>query len=88
MAAPTALLVVHGIGAQERGDTLHKLTRGLQLVDPAFDPQPVGDCIEGTLGGCPVRLYEVYWADLLKGDVVQRTFLINELQSLEQEMHV
>lgn len=79
MPGPTAILVVHGIGAQKPGDTVEKLARGLRLVDAGFTPGPDGTA---TVGGHPVRLYEVYWADLLMGDAVRGTFLINELQSL------
>jgi hypothetical protein len=82
MPGHTALLVVHGIGAQKRGDTIEKLARGLRLVDPGFAPLVDGTTISATVGGRPVRLYEVYWADLLMGDATRGTFLLNELQSL------
>ena len=82
MAAHTALLVVHGIGAQKRGETVKKLAKGLRLVDEGFTPTEVGAGLTATLGGRPVRLYEVYWADLLQGDATRGTFLLNELQSL------
>ena len=35
-----------------------------------------------AVGGQPVRLYEVYWADLLKGGITHGAFQMNELQSL------
>lgn len=82
MPGHTALLVVHGIGAQKPGDTIEKLARGLRLVDPGFTPRADATGISATVGGQPVRLYEVYWADLLMGDATRGTFLINELQSL------
>jgi hypothetical protein len=82
MPGPTALLVVHGIGAQQPGETIEKLAKGLRLVDPGFAPRADGTGISATVGGHPVRLYEVYWADLLMGDATRGTFLINELQSL------
>jgi len=82
-SAPTAgLLVVHGIGAQERGETLRKLARGLQTVDRDFALQDAGDGLTATLGGHPLRLYEVYWAEILRGDVTRGAFQMGELQSL------
>src|SRR5262249_10216841 len=82
MAGHTALLVVHGIGAQQPGETVGKLLNGFKTLGP--------DAIVGsengrptvTVGGRLVHLYEVYWADLLKGDPTHQTFLMDELQSL------
>ena len=82
MAGHTALLVVHGIGAQEPGETLHKLVRGLQMVDGDFTPREGRDGVIATLGGQPLRLYEVYWADLLKGEMTRGAFHMNEVQGL------
>ena len=78
----TALLVVHGIGAQERGETLAKLTSGLRRVDRDSVSNDIHDGVVATIGGQSVRLYEVYWADLLKGDLARGGFQIKELQSL------
>jgi hypothetical protein len=80
--AHTGLLVVHGIGAQDRGETLRKLARGLQTVDRDFALHDAGDGLTATLGGQPLRFYEVYWADIVKGDVTRGAFQIDELQSL------
>ena len=82
MTGHTALLVVHGIGAQKPGETLGKLVRGLRLVDPDFAPREMAHGVIATLGGQSVRLYEVYWADLLAGDQTRGAFQIAELQSL------
>jgi hypothetical protein len=82
MADHAALLVVHGIGAQEPNGTLHKLVEGLGRIDRDFAPRVDGPALVATFAGQPVRLYEVYWADLLRGDVTRGTFLMNELQSL------
>jgi hypothetical protein len=82
MAGPTALLVVHGIGAQRPGETLDKLIAGLRLLEPGFTPTTTADGITASFGGQPIRLYEVYWADVLKDDVTHGTFLMMELQSL------
>jgi hypothetical protein len=82
MSGPIALLVVHGIGAQRPGETLDKLAKGLRLVDPDVAPTTGPDGLTTTIGGQPVRLYEVYWADLLKGELTRGAFQMNELQSL------
>jgi hypothetical protein len=76
------LLVVHGIGAQTPGETLDKLLRGLRLIDREVAPRHENGVVTAVVGGQRVRLYEVYWADLLLGDVTRGTFLMNELQSL------
>jgi hypothetical protein len=82
MAGLTALLVVHGIGAQRPGETLDKLIGGLRLLDPEFAPTPTTDGCSGSFAGLPLRLYEVHWADVLKDDVTHGTFQMSELQSL------
>ncbi len=83
-----ALLVVHGIGTQRRGDTLAQCARGLlavcpeaTLVDGDLGIVAPGDIQERQLhharlrhGACEVRLYEVYWADLLPSDAVDGAF--------------
>lgn len=82
MADHTALLVVHGIGAQEPHDTLRKLVEGLRRVDAEFAPRSDGAGLVATFAGQPVRLHEVFWADLLKGEIIRGTFLMHEIQSL------
>ena len=81
-AGTIGLLVVHGIGAQEPGETLGKLLAGLRRVAPGSLPDVPKDGAEGQLRGQRIRFYEVYWADLLKGDITRGSFLMNELQSL------
>lgn len=76
------VLVVHGIGAQEPGETLGKLLAGLRRVAPDALPAAPTDGVPARLCGRPVRFYEVYWADLLKGDVTRGSFSMIELQSL------
>jgi hypothetical protein len=71
-----ALLVVHGIGSQKHGKTLDGLLDGLR---PVFS-----DCLAITRAaedhaildgiGRPVHVFEVYWADLLGGEIVKKTF--------------
>ena len=63
-----ALLIVHGIGEQLRGQTTEKLIHGLS---GAFGSQLAvtrdadGHATEVTTCGVRVALYEVFWADLL-----------------------
>jgi len=63
-----ALLIVHGIGEQLRGQTTEKLVQGLSA---AFGTQLVvkrdqdGHAIEVAAHGVSVAFYEVFWADLL-----------------------
>lgn len=78
----TAVLVVHGIGAQAPGETLLKLMNGLRRVRGDCVPEEIHDGMVATLGGRRVRFHEVYWADLLRGDISHGGFQIMELQSL------
>lgn len=77
-----AVLVVHGIGAQEPGETLDKLLNGLRRVHGDAIPAAARDGVVADLGGRRVRFHEVYWADLLRGDITFGGFQIMELQSL------
>lgn len=78
----TAVLVVHGIGAQERGETVGKLLDGLSRVEGFPAPKETAGVASTTIDGRTLRFYEVYWADLLKGDLTFGAFQINELLSL------
>ncbi len=83
-----ALLVVHGIGRQSRGDALAQCVGGLLSVCPeaTLHTSDLADLSLGGLqeqqlshvrlrqGGREVRLYEVYWADLLPNDAVAGAF--------------
>jgi hypothetical protein len=83
MPQHTALLVVHGIGAQKEGETLAKLAAGLRLIKSASVPDAVADGMTVTIGGREIRLYEVFWADLQKGEEKTRgAFDIQEAMSL------
>ena len=78
---PVGVLVVHGIGAQKRGETLAKLWNGLRRVYAGLPETPTeGQAV--TLGDRSVRFYEVYWADLLMGERVKGSFNMNEMSSL------
>jgi hypothetical protein len=74
--AAIGVLVVHGIGAQKPGEAVGKLIAGLSRIDPDFASGTP------TLGGRLVRLYEVYWADLLMGASTRDAFRIEEMQSV------
>ena len=83
-----ALLVVHGIGSQKRGETLASCARALQcahpsaqLTDNAGSSISISDIFDlGTeeiilqQSSWRVRLYEVYWADILQGSAVTSSF--------------
>ena len=81
------VLVVHGIGAQKEGETLAKLLAGLRQFpagDVAVDPSPFPSpsVARATVGGQPVRFYEVYWAEILTGDQMAGAFLLEDLESV------
>jgi hypothetical protein len=60
------LLVVHGIGAQKRGESLAKLAQALERADKQATRGQTGDAVVLRMGEKSVHLYEVYWADILK----------------------
>ena len=88
VASSPALIVVHGIGRQLLGDTLHQVACGLldvcggaQLLDASGAAIAANDIRERQLdraslrqGSFVLRLYEVYWADLLPDDLVHDSF--------------
>lgn len=76
-----AVLVVHGIGRQERGEALCKLLTGLQRLQPDSVRTDSQGRVRATIGGQPARFYEVYWADLLMGDDTFGAFEMNEVRS-------
>ncbi len=72
-----ALLIVHGIGEQRRGETTAKLLVGLKAaygdavhVEHDGDEYPTAV----TANGQTVRLYEVHWADILSAAASKGTF--------------
>jgi hypothetical protein len=77
-----ALLVVHGVGRQGRGEMLRQFAAGLRRVAPEIVPRGVGDGAEVRIGGQPVRLQEVYWADLLRDDKAEGAFLLAEFTAM------
>ena len=77
-----AVLVVHGIGAQCRYDTLRKLLNGVQREKRNYAPYEIQDGLLTEVFGQRVRFYEVYWADLHRGEAAFRSFNMDELQSL------
>lgn len=79
------LLIVHGIGEQKIGETADKLVDGLSLVYGSrlrVTRDASGVPTQVSLGERTVRLYEVYWADILSVDRVQSTFRWNVIRAL------
>ena len=71
------LLIVHGIGQQHPGETTKKLLIGLKsayggAIELEHDAQ--GSPAAVTVNGKTVRLYEVYWADIVGGESVRGGF--------------
>jgi len=80
-----ALLNVHGIGEQRRGQTTEKWLVGLKAaygdampIEHDADNYPVAV----TANGQTVRLYEVYWADVLSAEKSRGTFTWHILNTL------
>lgn len=72
-----ALLIVHGIGEQRRGETTEKLIVGLRAayggaIQVTHDVD--GDPVSVTANGRTVRLYEVHWAEILSAEKSRGTF--------------
>lgn len=81
-SGPVAVLVIHGVGVQQPGETVGKLLKGLRGVIPASDSNSFENGTAGTLKDRQVRFYEVYWADLLQGPVTRGTFILADFQCL------
>ena len=76
----TALLVVHGIGSQRPGESLGNCEKGLLLALPeAWVKDRAADRVVLRFGEQEVVLYEVYWADLLEGSRVEKSFRLTAL---------
>ncbi len=75
------LLVLHGIGNQERGVTLRGVLDGLRYAygDRLTFQRPTPD--HAIIGGAArtVHVFEVYWADLLEGPLVKNTFSVDRI---------
>jgi hypothetical protein len=85
---PLALLVIHGIGSQQRGELLESCVAGLQQTYPSATlldrsgtritcqdiTKRALDEVRLTEGSWVVHLYEVYWADILSGPQVDGSF--------------
>ena len=72
-----ALLIVHGIGEQRRGETTEKLIVGLKAAYGGavkVEHHPEGYPATVTANGHTVRLYEVHWADILSAQKSRGTF--------------
>lgn len=82
------VLVVHGIGSQQRGETLHNCLHDLinayenvEILDAdgvSIDLEMIRNCqLDRVIlrQGCwQVRFYEVYWASILDGCAVEGTY--------------
>jgi hypothetical protein len=71
------LLIVHGIGEQRRGQTTDKLLVGLKAAyGDALHVEHDADGYPAvvTANGQSVRLYEVYWADVLSAEKSRGSF--------------
>jgi hypothetical protein len=97
------LLVVHGIGEQQPGETVSKVVEGLRLAfsenqievrveradnDQIKSPGASDDVRPKWLlrvATCSreIRLYEVYWADILGGQAAQGSFDIEAMTALQ-----
>ncbi len=81
---PVALLLVHGIGSQRPGETLNGLLKGMRLayrgqldIRRAAEDHAI---LEGI--GRSIHVFEVFWADLLQGESVRRTFDFDRILEL------
>lgn len=79
---PVGLLVVHGIGAQKRGATLSHVVEGLRIAYPDARIEQDGDFATMTVRRRQIRLYEVFWADVLSGEAIAGSFSLNQLHRL------
>lgn len=66
-----ALLLVHGVGAQDRGEMLNTFVQSFKHLGRYSDQS---DPPNFTAHNRVIKLYEVYWADILKGDTVKGSF--------------
>ena len=73
------LLVVHGVGRQKEGESSAKLIEGLSRMD-GVEIGTSEDVLR--IDGTDVRVFEVYWADLLTGAEIERTFDSRDLQTV------
>ncbi len=80
-SGPVALLVVHGIGSQKRGETLASVLDGLEVAYGEQLQVQREDEDYVLLNGLnrPIHIFEVYWADLLKGETVKGTFEVDRI---------
>ena len=97
------LLVVHGIGEQQPGETVSKVLEGLKLAcgenqvevriespdNEQIKPPGTSDdvrpkCLLRVANcGHEIRLYEVYWADILGEQAAQGSFHIEAMMALQ-----
>lgn len=77
------LLVVHGIGRQARGRSARNLATALQRLHGDLEDAPETKSSNAVAvldrGDVRVRIYEVYWADLMPADLVKGSFRIGDV---------
>lgn len=68
------LLLVHGIGEQRPEQVLNRFVSSFTRSMPTAVPDDPDEPTELRVGKRTIRIYEVYWADLLSGEVVRNSF--------------
>jgi hypothetical protein len=84
MPAPVGLLLVHGIGSQQPGETLDGFLGGMRLAygdTLRVERRETGHARMAGVGR-PVHVFEVYWADLLHGPDVEGSFDPDRIQEV------
>lgn len=76
------LILVHGVGRQKPGDMLRNIAGGLRRMSPDEDWEQIANGSLVTIGNRRLRLYEVYWADLLKDENAKGAFILNEFTAV------
>lgn len=82
LSQPIGILLVHGIGSQQPGDSSEKFAKAFRNAYPDLACRRETDCLVLTAGSRALRAYEVYWADLLEGESIGGTFDPLEFHSL------
>lgn len=78
---PVGLLVVHGVGKQKQGETLDGVLKGLEVAygnKLSIQREDKGYALIKGLNR-PIHIFEVYWADLLHGEIVKGTFDVDRV---------
>src|SRR5262245_16163691 len=77
------IVVIHGIGRQRPGETRDRFAEALGRAFPSAMATHEGPSATVLhIGDSQVRIYEAYWADLLSGFGVARSFTYRRMASL------